>query len=332
MKIEVAAATVDVFVSLSKEDSIGGDMEAHKVGYPQPAVSNSGTTQDDTCIKQLPATAADGGQPIVIVKFQRVGIADSQAGSGFDLFGDRPTTNVDFGPKGCLLLDRGTQRRSDSVRKSTVRDRTRREHGATQIARFGDDGLLWLLGSPCCLASGARPFGDQNHGSSLTLIGPSGRTLPRPVAARSGRERTGDPVADLKGSKTEENLRAAFAAESQANSRYLHFALKADVEGYPEIATLFRSIAEGENGHAFGHLDFLTEIADPATGEPADSTEDCLKSAIAGEIFEQTEMYPSFSETARQEGFDEIAEWMENLARAEKAVAERLTEGLSFLR
>ena len=62
---------------------------------------------------------------------------------------------------------------------------------------------------------------------------------------------------DLKGSKTHENLKEAFAGESQANRRYLYFAQKADVEGYPDVAALFRSVAEGETGHAFGHFDFL---------------------------------------------------------------------------
>ena len=72
----------------------------------------------------------------------------------------------------------------------------------------------------------------------------------------------------LAGSKTHENLKHAFAGESQANRRYLYFARQADVEGYPDIAGLFRDTAEGETGHAHGHLDFLKEVGDPATGEP----------------------------------------------------------------
>ena len=72
----------------------------------------------------------------------------------------------------------------------------------------------------------------------------------------------------LKGSKTEANLKEAFAGESQANRRYLYFAQKADVEGYPDVAALFRSVAEGETGHAFGHFDFLREVGDPVTGVP----------------------------------------------------------------
>src|SRR5215212_9642914 len=114
-------------------------------------------------------------------------------------------------------------------------------------------------------------------------------------------------MAELKGSKTEANLREAFASESQANRRYLYFAQKADIEGHPDVAALFRSVAEGETGHAFGHFDFLAEVGDPMTGEPVGATADNLKSAIAGETYEYTEMYPGFSKTAREEGFPEIA-------------------------
>lgn len=135
-------------------------------------------------------------------------------------------------------------------------------------------------------------------------------------------------MAELKGSKTEGNLKEAFAGESQANRRYLYFAQKADVEGYPDVAALFRSVAEGETGHAFGHFDFLAKVADPVTGEKVGATEDNLRSAIAGETYEYTEMYPGFSKTARDEGFEEIAEWLETLARAEKSHAGRFTQGL----
>src|SRR2546423_2616980 len=132
----------------------------------------------------------------------------------------------------------------------------------------------------------------------------------------------------LDGTQTHENLKAAFAGESQANRRYLYFAQKADVEGHPDVAALFRSVAEGETGHAFGHLDFLTEISDPVTGAAVGSTEENLKSAIAGETYEYTELYPAFAKTAREEGFDQSAEWFETVARAEKSHAGRFTQGL----
>lgn len=136
---------------------------------------------------------------------------------------------------------------------------------------------------------------------------------------------------ELKGSKTAENLKHAFAGESQANRRYLYFAQKADVEGYADVATVFRSTAEGETGHAFGHMDFLEEAGDPATDLPFGSTEDNLKSAVAGEVYEYTEMYPGFCKDAREEGFEEVAEWFETLARAEKSHAGRFQQALDNL-
>ena len=138
-------------------------------------------------------------------------------------------------------------------------------------------------------------------------------------------------MADLNGTKTHENLKEAFAGESQANRRYLWFAQKADIEGYPDAAALFRSVAEGETGHAHGHLDFLKSVGDPATGEPIGTTVKNLKASIAGETYEYTEMYPGFAKTARDEGFEEIAEWLETLARAEKSHAGRFTAGLENL-
>ena len=128
-------------------------------------------------------------------------------------------------------------------------------------------------------------------------------------------------MADLKGSKTHQNLKAAFAGESQANRRYLYFAKIADVEGYPEIAGNFRDTAEGETGHAHGHLDYLKKAGDPATDMPFGSTEQNLAAAVAGETHEYTDMYPGMAKTARQEGFAEIADWFETLAKAEKSHA-----------
>jgi rubrerythrin len=138
-------------------------------------------------------------------------------------------------------------------------------------------------------------------------------------------------MANLQGTKTHENLKEAFAGESQANRRYLYFARAADVEGEPEIAALFRSVAEGETGHAFGHFDFLKEVGDPVTGEPVGDSSANLKSAIAGETYEYSEMYPGFAKTAREEGFAEVAEWLETLAKAEKSHAGRFTKGLANL-
>lgn len=135
----------------------------------------------------------------------------------------------------------------------------------------------------------------------------------------------------LKDSKTEQNLKDAFAGESQANRRYLYFAGKADIEGLPDIATVFRSTADGETGHAHGHLEYLEETGDPATGEPIGPTDANLKAAIAGETHEYTDMYPGMAKTAREEGFDEIADWFETLAKAEKSHAGRFQKALDSL-
>jgi rubrerythrin len=133
----------------------------------------------------------------------------------------------------------------------------------------------------------------------------------------------------LKGTKTEQNLKDAFAGESMANRRYLYFAQKADVEGYNDVAAVFRSTAEGETGHAHGHLEYLRETGDPATGQPFGSTNANLKAAIAGETHEYTDMYPGMARAARQEGFDEIADWFETLAKAEKSHAGRFQRALN---
>ena len=130
-------------------------------------------------------------------------------------------------------------------------------------------------------------------------------------------------MTELKGTQTHENLTAAFAGARQAHRRYLWMAKVADVEGYPEIAGNFRETAEGETGHAHGHLDYLKVAADPATGLPIGDTEQNLASAVAGETYEYTDMYPGFAKTAREEGFDEVADWFETLAKAEKSHAGR---------
>ncbi len=136
---------------------------------------------------------------------------------------------------------------------------------------------------------------------------------------------------DFNDSRTFQNLKDAFAGESMANRRYLYFAKQADVEGQPDIAGLFRDTAEGETGHAHGHLDYLRKVGDPATGLPIGDTKLNLKAAIHGERHEYTDMYPGMARTAREEGFSEIADWFETLARAEKSHAGRFQKGLDTL-
>ena len=138
-------------------------------------------------------------------------------------------------------------------------------------------------------------------------------------------------MADLNGSSTHQNLKDAFAGESQANRRYLYFAKQADIEGYPDVGGLFRNTAEAETGHAHGHLDYLKPVGDPATGMPIGNTDANLGAAVAGETYEYTDMYPGMAKTARDEGFDDIAEWFETLAKTEKSHAGRFQKALDTL-
>jgi len=135
---------------------------------------------------------------------------------------------------------------------------------------------------------------------------------------------------NLKGTKTELNLKEAFAGESQANRRYLYFANMADIEGSPEVAAVFRHTAEGETGHAHGHMEYLLNGAagDPATGMQVKNVAEALESAIEGETHEYTDMYPGMAKTARDEGFDEIADWFETLAKAERSHAGKFKKTL----
>jgi rubrerythrin len=103
------------------------------------------------------------------------------------------------------------------------------------------------------------------------------------------------------------------------------------VEGYNDVAAVFRSTAEGETGHAHGHLEYLEASGDPATGLPIGPTGDNLKAAIAGETHEYTDMYPGMAKSAREEGFEEIADWFETLAKAERSHANRFQKALDTL-
>ena len=138
-------------------------------------------------------------------------------------------------------------------------------------------------------------------------------------------------MSELKGSKTHQNLKDAFAGESQANRRYLYFAKQADIEGYPDVGGLFRDTAEAETGHAHGHLDFLKTAGDPATDKPIGATDVNLEAAVAGETYEYTEMYPGMARTARDESFADIADWFETLAKAEKSHAGRFQKARDTL-
>lgn len=136
---------------------------------------------------------------------------------------------------------------------------------------------------------------------------------------------------ELKGSQTERNLKLAFSAESQANQRYLYFAAQANAQGYVHVAAVFRAIADGETGHAFSLLDYLCEIGDPATALPLGSTGENLQAAIAGETYEYADMYPGMARMAREEGFDEVADWFETMAKVERSHANRFQQAADSL-
>ena len=121
---------------------------------------------------------------------------------------------------------------------------------------------------------------------------------------------------ELKGSQTEKNLQTAFAGESQARNKYTYFASKAKKEGYEEIAEVFAKTADNEKEHAKMWFKALN-------GGEVSSTEENLKAAAEGENYEWTNMYKEFAETARKEGFNDIAFKFEEVAKIEKNHEER---------
>ena len=135
---------------------------------------------------------------------------------------------------------------------------------------------------------------------------------------------------DLKGSKTEKNLMAAFAGESQARNRYTFYASKAKKEGLVQIAKIFEETADQEKEHAKRLFNFMKggeiEITGSFPAGPVGTTMENLKEAAAGENYEWTEMYPGFAKTAREEGFDEIADIFEAIAVAEKQHEKRYND------
>lgn len=146
------------------------------------------------------------------------------------------------------------------------------------------------------------------------------------MAGPSARTATFTPMTELNGSTTHRNLIAAFNRESQASQRYSWFAQQADIDGRPDAAALFRTVADTETGHAHGALEFLIDAGDPATDMPLGATDDHLAAAAAGEDDDATATYPAFARAARDEGFDQIADWFESLARAEAGQRDRFRE------
>ena len=114
---------------------------------------------------------------------------------------------------------------------------------------------------------------------------------------------------ELKGSKTEQNLLAAFAGESQARNKYTYFAAVAKEEGFEQIAGIFQETAENEREHAKREFDFLKGVGNTRTN---------LKAAAEGERYEHTQMYPGFEQVAREEGFSEIADFFKEVSEVEE--------------
>src|SRR5258708_3493394 len=135
----------------------------------------------------------------------------------------------------------------------------------------------------------------------------------------------------LKGSRTEENLRAALAREAQDNRRFEYFARRAAVEGHVAAARLFREIASGETAHAMGHLELLEAAGDPLNGSDAGAEmRRSLQAAVAVEE-DGCERYPALAAVAREERLLEVAEWFDLIARAKRARVTRLLRALEAL-
>ena len=134
----------------------------------------------------------------------------------------------------------------------------------------------------------------------------------------------------LKGSRTEQNLRAALEREATDNRRFEYFARRAAVEGRVAAARLFRLTAEGETAHALGHLEFLEMIDDPNPGGDVDDTRRCLHAAVASEQ-DGCERYPAYAAVARDEGLSEVAEWFDLLTQAKRAHVDCLVRALELL-
>lgn len=131
---------------------------------------------------------------------------------------------------------------------------------------------------------------------------------------------------DLCGSLTHTNLSIALSALGATSLRALWFAQQADVEGMPDAARRFRSIADDVTSNAFGIMEFLADVADPMTGQQIGDTVDNVAAAMAAETHDRGHTYPAFAETATAEGFAEIADWFDALAGAAARHVAKLSE------
>ncbi len=123
---------------------------------------------------------------------------------------------------------------------------------------------------------------------------------------------------DLRGSQTADNLKAAFSLDSQTTWRYRYFSTIAHFEGHTELAQLFSEAAESDALSAHGHLDFLVPVGDPSTDMPLGDTTDNLAAALAEALQSARSAYPHMAKVARSEGFADIADWFETMAKARR--------------
>ncbi len=138
-------------------------------------------------------------------------------------------------------------------------------------------------------------------------------------------------MANLEGLDTHKHLKDAFAEEAVTAYRYLYFAKIADIEGQPDVAQLFRDLAEGGICNAHGSLDFLRTEGDPLTGAPIGETDRNLHAALLAESTEYAELYPTMAAVAHAEGFPDIASWFETLTKLKRAHAEQLRAAIARL-
>lgn len=139
-------------------------------------------------------------------------------------------------------------------------------------------------------------------------------------------------MADLEGTQTFENLSQAFRSAALAALRYEYFAQQADLIGKSELARLLQDIARGERLHALGFLGLVADSGDPVTRIPLRQPEDFLHSAIEGETYEYSQMYPHLAREARDEGFPETAGWFELLAHISREHMRLFSEALERLK
>jgi rubrerythrin len=138
-------------------------------------------------------------------------------------------------------------------------------------------------------------------------------------------------MTNLEGLRTHKHLIDSFAEEAVTAYRYLYFAKIADIEGQPDVAQLFRDLAEGGICNAHGSLDFLRTEGDPLTGAPIGETDRNLHAALLAESTEYSELYPDMAAVAHAEGFPDVASWFETLTKLKRAHAQQLRDAVAKL-